>query len=111
MNEVKETLSQCLMKAWKNGWPEYCEDPAQDHAIVKLAEKIADSLKINIDDEDGYKRVCIGITRAGTFCRNNVPWCFKNVYYANMCFSTLYNHMKSVARLKKIRSQDYNYEK
>ena len=40
MHEVKETLSQCLMKAWKKGWPEYCEDVADDYtSVAKLSEK------------------------------------------------------------------------
>ena len=111
MNEVKVSLSDCLMQSWKKGWPEYFEDPSQDHVIVKLGEKVANDVRVDITDSEGLERTCKGITTIATFCRTNVPWCFKNIYYANMCFPTLYNHMKSQARLKKIRSSGYNYNK
>ena len=112
MHEVKETLSQCLMKAWKKGWPEYCEDVADDYtSVAKLSEKVCNQLNIKLDSEEGIKRVCIAITRISKFCSSNVPWCFKNVFWANLCFQNLYNHMKSIERLKKIRSQGYDYKK
>lgn len=111
MNEVKQSLLEKLMNDFKAGWPEYCEDPAQDHTILQLAKKVAIELKLDPNDIASLERVGKGITNIATFCRSNVPWCFKNVYYANMCFAMLYNHMKSVARLKAIRSQDYNFKK
>lgn len=112
MHEVKESLSQCLMKAWKMGWPEYCEDPADDNkAIMQLCSKVSKEVKADISNDEGLKRISAGITNIAQFCRNNVPWSFKNIFWANLCFSTLYNHMKSKARMKAIRSGNYNYKK
>jgi hypothetical protein len=100
------------MQSWKAGWPEYCEDPNDDYsAIVKLSTKVERQLKVDMNDSDGYKRIIAAITNIATFCRNNIPWSFKNVYYANMCFQTLYNHMKSVSRMKAIQNQNYEYKK
>jgi hypothetical protein len=112
MNKITLSLSECLMQSWKAGWPEYCEDPNDDYsAIVKLSDKVAKQLNVNVSDIEGYDRVRSGITNIAKFCRNNIPWSFKNIFYANMCFQTLYNHMKSVSRMKSIQSQHYNYKK
>jgi hypothetical protein len=112
MHKSTLSLSECLMQSWKAGWPEYCEEALDDHqAITRLFDKV--SLQLNVDNstEEGFKRVQTGLTNIAAFCRVNTPWCFKNAFYANMCFQTLYNHMKAVSRMKSIRGTDYQYKK
>jgi hypothetical protein len=100
------------MKSWKNGWPEYCDDIADDYqAITHLSNKVSRQLNVDINTEEGQKRTQTAIMNIAAFCRSNAPWSFKNVFWANLCFQNLYNHMKSIERLKKIRSNGYDYKK
>lgn len=101
-----------LMASWIEGWPEYSIFPNDDYSsICQLKIKIANCLKIDPEDPTKQSRLHIGITNIASYCRYSEKWGTRNIYYANMCFQTLYNEMKTRQRLQSIKDQNYHYKK
>lgn len=108
-----QTLEDELLSFWLTGWPEYATDLTEDYqSIFKLVEKIASKLQVEPSEVSGHERVCSALTNIASYCRDAEPWGKKNIFYANMCFTRLYNEMSFVARQKRLsqmRSTESGY--
>lgn len=99
-----------LITFWQKGWPEYALNPYDDHpAIRKLIKKISDYLKLDPQTDESHQRCCTALVNIASYCRLNMPWAGKNIYFFNMAFQTLYNEMSAKSRIARLRSVDNNY--
>jgi hypothetical protein len=100
------------MIAWQDGWPHYSQHLKDDYpAIIELAEKVSNRLKIDMSTDEGCQRLYRGVTNIARYCSNTERWACKNIYYANLCFQNLSNEIEYKWRMAKIKSDSYNYKK
>jgi|SRR5882762_2698666 len=113
MNKITTiSLEEELLSFWLKGWPEYCINQYDDYPSIRhLVQKVANHLGVNPSDPEGRNRCCVAIENIARYCKWHGPWAFRTLYFANLCFSRLYNEMKSSARLKDIKAQNYGYKK
>lgn len=105
-------LSYDFMKAWKKGWPEYYQEPLDDQpAILLIAEKCYNHLKIRLFSPEGYERVNQAIENIAYHCKYSEKFAPKNLRYINIAFQRVFNEMMAKNRFNDIRSGNYNYRK
>lgn len=111
MDKATLCFAECLISAWLTGWPDYSKNDQDDYfSIIQLSQKISSDAKVNLEEEEGFKRVSQALQTIASYCRYNSPWGCRNLHFINRAYQTLRNEMIFKKRMISMRS-GYTYNK
>lgn len=94
--------------AWKMGWPEYIYIPERDdYSVVEIAETCAKIAGVDLDTEEGFRRITTGLASIAAWCRDSKRWGSQNMQYIRASLQNVLLEMNAdrIAREKALAAQ------